>query len=132
MEQLKPGSRVGPYEIVSVLGAGGMGVVYRARDPRLNRDVALKMLPEGGDRKRFEHEARAVAALDHPNIVSIYDVGEGYFVEELVEGQSLRGAELARGALVDVFAQIAEGLAAAHAVGLVHRDLKPENVIVTR
>src|SRR5579864_3951544 len=94
---LAAGDRLGPYEIVAPLGAGGMGEVYRARDPRLGRDVAVKILPEqvAGDpsrRQRFEHEARAVAALNHPNIVAVYDVGDNYIVTELVDGEPLRGA----------------------------------------
>src|ERR1700754_3819686 len=94
---LAPGSRRGPYEIVSALGAGGMGEVYRARDTRLGRDVALKILPadvaDPGRRQRFELEARAVAALNHPNIVAVHDVGDGYIVSELVDGDPLRDAK---------------------------------------
>ena len=86
---LDPGTRLGPYEIVSPIGAGGMGEVYKARDTRLNRTVALKILPPQGDRIRFETEARAVAALNHPNIVSLFDVGENYIVSELIDGVSL-------------------------------------------
>src|SRR5580698_9959737 len=115
-----------------------MGEVYRARDARLKRDVALKVLPgdlarDPGRRQRFEQEARSVAALNHPNIVAVYDVGENYFVSELVDGESLRaiGAMPSRRA-IDVAVQIAEGLAAAHAHGITHRDLKPENIMVTR
>ena len=94
---LSAGTRLGPYEVLSALGAGGMGEVYRARDSRLNRDVALKVLSsevaaDSSRRQRFEIEARAVAALSHPNIVSVYDVGDGYIVSELVEGEPLRGA----------------------------------------
>src|SRR5580704_2190979 len=135
---LSPGARFGPYEISGPLGAGGMGEVYRARDTRLNRDVALKVLPEDlardpSRRQRFEQEARAVAALNHPNIVAVYDVGENYFVSELVEGESLRamGALPAR-RVIELAVQIADGLAAAHAHGVTHRDLKPENIMVTR
>ena len=114
-----------------------MGEVYRARDTRLGRDVALKVLPadfaaDPGRRQRFEQEARAVAALNHPNIVAIYDVGDNYLVTELVDGESLRGAKLNVRKIVDVGAQIAGGLAAAHAAGIVHRDLKPENILLTR
>src|SRR5258708_829914 len=95
---LAPGTRLGPYQIVAPLGAGGMGEVYRARDTRLGRDVALKILPTevAGDpsrQVRFEQEARAVAALNHPNIVAVYDVGEGYVVSELVDGETLRAAK---------------------------------------
>jgi serine/threonine protein kinase/tetratricopeptide (TPR) repeat protein len=137
-------SRLGPYEIVGPLGAGGMGRVYRARDARLGREVAVKVLPEAfaGDpdrRARFEREARAVAALSHPNILAIHDYGtEGsvtYAVMELLEGQTVRG-RLARGPLpwreaAEVAAAVADGLAAAHARGIVHRDLKPENLFLT-
>ena len=131
------GDRLGPYEIVAPLGAGGMGEVYRARDTRLGRDVALKILPaevanDSARRQRFELEARAVAALNHPNIVAVYDVGEGYMVSELVEGGSLRGAKLGLRKALDVAAQIAGGLAAAHEAGIVHRDLKPDNILLTR
>ncbi len=138
------GTRLGPYEIVSALGAGGMGEVWRARDSRLGRDVAIKVLPaefaaDPARLRRFEQEARAIAALDHPNILAIHDVGthEGvpYLVEELLEGESLR-ERLVGGALpfrraVETSVQIAQGLAAAHEKGIVHRDLKPENVFVT-
>ena len=138
------GARLGPYEIVSPLGTGGMGEVYRARDTRLNRDVAIKVLPEefAADRnrlKRFEQEARAVSSLSHPNIVTVYEIGESeagsYIAMELVEGQTLRqllrsGGMPLRKAL-DVGVQIADGLARAHEAGVVHRDLKPDNVMVT-
>ena len=141
---LASGSRLGPYEILSPLGAGGMGEVYRARDPKLGRDVAIKVLPDrfAADPDalaRFEREARAVASLSHPNILSIHDFGreEGsaYAVMELLEGQTLR-ERLATEALpsrkaIDYAVQIAHGLAAAHEKGVVHRDLKPENVFVT-
>ncbi len=141
---LQAGSRVGPYEVVAPLGAGGMGEVYRARDSRLRREVALKILPANVasdmDRcSRFEQEAHAAAALNHPNILAIYDVGGGndvsYIASELVNGTTLatvieRGALPVR-ALLDVAVQIADGLAAAHAAGIVHRDLKPANVMVT-
>jgi eukaryotic-like serine/threonine-protein kinase len=141
---LLAGTHLGPYEIVAPLGAGGMGEVYRARDAKLNRDVALKVLPtEFGTRAealaRFEREARAVAALSHPNILSIYDFGtadgRAYAVMELLEGSTLRDA-LVDGPLpprrtMTYAAQIARGLAAAHDKGIVHRDLKPENVFVT-
>jgi eukaryotic-like serine/threonine-protein kinase len=129
------GSRVGPYEIVSQLGVGGMGVVYRARDTRLGRDVAIKVLPEqlaaDPDRVyRFEQEARAVAALNHPNICQIYDVGPGYLVLEYIEGAPLSGP-LPIEAATRIAAQIADALDTAHRRGILHRDLKPANVLVT-
>ena len=134
---LAPGTRLGPYEILAPIGAGGMGEVYRAHDTRLERDVALKILPPelAGDlsrRARFEREARAVAALNHPNIVAVYDVGEGYMVSELVHGDTLRGAKFGLRKTLDIATQIASGLAAAHAAGIVHRDLKPDNVLLTK
>jgi hypothetical protein len=142
---LASGTKLGPYEIQSPLGAGGMGEVYRARDGRLGRDVAIKVLPESMAKdaerlRRFETEARAIAALNHPNILSIHDIGTHngapYLVSECLEGQSLWLA-LAAGALplrrvADYGTQIAQGLAAAHDKGIIHRDLKPENVFVTR
>jgi eukaryotic-like serine/threonine-protein kinase len=142
---LSAGTRLGPYEIVSPLGAGGMGEVYRARDTRLGRDVAVKvLLPEvsadDARRRRFEQEARSASALNHPNIVAVYDVGSvdsmTYLAMELVEGRTLRellvdGALPAR-KLLDVAVQVADGLAKAHEAGLVHRDLKPENLIVSK
>src|ERR1017187_2594505 len=134
---LSNGTRLGPYEILAPLGAGGMGEVYRARDTRLGRDVALKILPpdlanDPSRRQRFELEARAVAALNHPNIVAIYDVGDGYIVSELVEGESLRGAKLGLRKTLDIAVQIAAGLTAAHDAGITHRDLKPDNILLTR
>jgi eukaryotic-like serine/threonine-protein kinase len=142
---LSAGARLGSYEILSPLGAGGMGEVYKARDPRLSREVAVKVLPAGlaADREalaRFEREARAVAALSHPNILAIYDFGEddgvSYAVMELLEGETLR-QRLAAGPLparkvADYALQMAEGLAAAHARGIVHRDLKPENLFLMK
>ena len=134
---MDPGDQLGPYEILSPLGAGGMGEVYRARDKRLGRDVALKILPAdvANDpirRQRFELEARAVAALNHPSIVAIYDVGEDYIITELVDGQPLGSAKLALGKTIEVAVQIASGLVAAHDAGIVHRDLKPDNILLTR
>ncbi len=139
------GTRLGSYEILDKLGEGGMGEVWRARDERLNRSVAIKILPAevAGDparRQRFEQEARSLAALNHPNIVAVYDVGrnngQSYIVSELVEGESLRAVigrgPLALRSLLDVANQTAEGMAAAHALGIVHRDLKPENIMVSR
>ncbi len=142
---LTSGTKIGPYEIQSPLGAGGMGEVYRARDSRLGRDVAIKVLPEALARdaerlRRFETEARAVAALNHPNILSIHDIGtyDGapYLVSECLEGHSLR-QELSGGALplrraMEYAREIAQGLAAAHDKGIIHRDLKPENIFVTQ
>src|SRR5271163_653129 len=142
---LTPGTKLGPYEIVSPLGAGGMGEVYRAKDTRLGRDVALKILPESFARdaerlRRFEQEARAVAALNHPNILAVFDIGEQngspFLVSELLEGETLRGV-LDRGAVpqrktIEYGVQIAHGLAAAHEKGIVHRDLKPENIFITK
>jgi Tol biopolymer transport system component len=139
------GSRLGPYEVLSPLGAGGMGEVYRAKDPRLGREVAIKVLPasfsaDAERLRRFEQEARAAGLLNHPNITAVYDIGthEGapYVVSELLEGETLRAA-LAGGRLsarkaIDYATQIAHGLAAAHEKGIVHRDLKPENLFVTR
>ncbi len=134
---LSPGDKLGPYEIVSQIGAGGMGEVYRARDTRLGRDVALKILPpelanDASRRQRFELEARAVAALSHPNIVAVYDVGPGYIVSELVDGEPLHGGELGLRKTIDIATQIASGLAAAHDAGIVRRDLKPDNILLTR
>src|ERR1017187_2084234 len=134
---MDPGDQLGPYEILSPLGAGGMGEVYRARDKRLGRDVALKILPadvanDPVRRQRFEREARAVAALNHPSIVAIYDVGEDYIITELVDGQPLGSAKLALGKTIEVAVQIASGLVAAHDAGIVHRDLKPDNILLTR
>jgi serine/threonine protein kinase/tetratricopeptide (TPR) repeat protein len=138
---LAPGTPLGPYVVVGPLGAGGMGEVYRARDPRLRREVAIKVLPEGvaGDEslRRFETEARAAAAINHPNILSVHDVsteGRPFVVFELLEGETLRehaGALSPRQA-VEYGCQIARGLAAAHDRGVTHRDLKPDNVLVTR
>src|SRR5688572_7626311 len=140
---LAAGLKLGPYEILAPIGAGGMGEVYRARDPRLGRDVAIKVLPESFARdrerlQRFEHEARAAGALNHPGIVAIYDVGTAdgvpYLVSELLEGESLR-ALVAAGPVpphraAELGIQAAHALAAAHAKGIVHRDLKPENLHV--
>jgi eukaryotic-like serine/threonine-protein kinase len=142
---LPAGTRLGPYEILSPLGSGGMGEVYRARDPRLNRDVAIKVLPSAYSRtperlRRFEQEARAAGTLNHPNILAVYDVGtyeeSPYLVTELLEGGTLR-ERLLNGPLpprkaVEAGIQIAHGLAAAHEKGIVHRDLKPENIFLCR
>jgi WD40 repeat protein len=142
---LTPGTKLGPYEIVSLLGAGGMGEVYRAHDSRLKREVAIKVLPQAlsldADRlRRFEQEALATAALNHPNILAVFDIGTDggspYVVSELLEGETLRerlrsGSIPVRKAL-DYALQIAHGLAAAHEKGIVHRDLKPENLFLTK
>jgi serine/threonine protein kinase len=142
---LTAGTILGQYEIRSLLGAGGMGEVYRAHDTRLDREVAIKVLPDyltfNSERlNRFEQEARATAALNHPNILAVYqmatDKGISYLVEELLEGETLR-ERLRRGPIplrkaIDYAVQIAHGLAAAHDRGIVHRDLKPENLFVTK
>ena len=141
---LAAGTRIGPYQVTGSLGSGGMGEVYRARDARLARDVAIKVIPAGlaadPERvQRFEQEARAAAALNHPNILIVHDIGTyagaPYIVTELLDGQTVRDL-LAAGALavrttVEYSSQIARGLAAAHEKRIVHRDLKPENVFVT-
>jgi eukaryotic-like serine/threonine-protein kinase len=142
---LNPGTQLGPYTIQSQIGAGGMGEVYRARDTRLNRDVALKVMPDSFARdtdrlRRFEQEAQAVATLNHPNIVAIFDVGQKngspYLVSEFLDGESLRAVldhgPLSQRRVIDYAVQIANGLAAAHEKGIVHRDLKPDNLFVCR
>ena len=143
--RLTPGTRVGPYEVGALLGAGGMAEVYRAKDTRLGRDVAVKVVSEalGGDEaflERFDREAKLAASLAHPNVVALHDVGihdgKPYFVTELLQGESLR-ERLAKGPIplaraLEWAAQMAQGLAAAHERGIVHRDLKPENVFITR
>jgi TolB-like protein/Tfp pilus assembly protein PilF len=142
---LRSGTRLGPYEILAPLGAGGMGEVYRARDKKLDRDVAIKVLPQSvaadpDTLARFEREAKAVAALSHPNILSIFDFGAqggiSYAVMELLEGETLRGkldaGPILQKQAVDYALQVAKGLSAAHEKGIVHRDLKPENLFVTR
>jgi len=142
---LTSGSKLGPYEIVAPLGAGGMGEVYRARDSRLKREVAIKVLPPAFSRdadrlRRFEQEALATAALNHPNILAVFDIGtnEGspYVVSELLEGETLRermrGGPIPVRKTLDYALQTAHGLAAAHEKGIVHRDLKPENVFITK
>jgi len=142
---LSAGNKIGPYEVLAPIGAGGMGEVYRARDARLGREIAIKVLPtlvaSDPDRlKRFEKEARAASALNHPNLVTVYEIGESegvsYIAMELVDGRTLReilaDGPLANKPLLAIVAQVADGLARAHAAGIVHRDLKPENVMVTR
>src|SRR3990170_9001280 len=128
---LKPGMRLGPYEVVALIGAGGMGEVYRARDPRVGRDVALKVSAEQFS-ERFEREIRAVASLNHSNICTLYDVGPNYLVMELVEGPTL-AERIKQGAIpleeaLEIARQIADALEAAHEKGIVHRDLKPANI----
>ena len=138
------GTKVGPYEIVGWLGAGGMGEVYRARDPRLDREVAIKLIPESfatdaSRVARFEQEARAAGQINHPNILTVYDIGTHagapYIVSELLEGESLRsrlrGGLLPSRKAVDYARQTAEGLAAAHDKGIVHRDVKSDNLFIT-
>src|SRR5207245_447051 len=142
---LSSGTRFGRYEILSPLGAGGMGEVYRARDTRLGREVAIKILlgnlcPDMQRVERFEQEARSASALNHPNIITIYELGQVnstcYIAMELVQGEVVR--DLLRSGLVplqkviQVAAQVADGLAKAHEAGIVHRDLKPENLMVSR
>ena len=140
---LQPGTSIGPYRIEAAIAAGGMGEVYRARDTRLGRDVALKVLPadvarDPGRLARFAQEARTVSALNHPNIITIYDVGietdQPYVVFELLRGMSLRDAladhRISTARALGYAAQIAEGIGAAHEHGIVHRDLKPENVMI--
>src|SRR5271170_6083057 len=141
---LLPGTQLGSYEIETLLGVGGMGEVYRARDARLGRTVAIKILPPAfsadSDRlQRFEREARSASALNHPNIVTIYELGQDgsthYIAMELIEGKTLREL-LVAGLLpirkvIEIAAQVAEGLAKAHEAGIAHRDLKPENLMVS-
>src|SRR5207245_4386299 len=142
---LPPGARLGPHEILAPLGQGGMGEVYRARDTRLGREVAIKILPaafaSNVERlQRLEQEARSASALNHPNIVTIYEVGSAdstfSIAMELLEGASLRDLVLAGPLpvrrLLSIAAQVADGLAKAHGAGIVHRDLKPENLMVTK
>ena len=141
---LSAGACLGPYEVIAPLGAGGMGEVYRARDPRLDREVAIKVLPERLARdpdalSRFKREAKAIAALSHPNIVAIHDFGSHqgifYAVTELLEGETLR-ARLKASVLpwpraAELAAAVADGLSATHAKGIIHRDLKPDNIFLT-
>jgi serine/threonine protein kinase len=145
MSALSPGTRLGPYEVVSLIGAGGMGEVYRARDTRLDRTVALKVLSAhvaatSTARERFEREARAISALNHPNICTLFDVGSAngteYLVMELIDGEAL-GDRLSKGplpleAVLRIGAAVADALARAHRSGIVHRDLKPANIMLTK
>src|ERR1022692_1987978 len=138
---LSAGDKLGPYEILAPLGAGGMGEVYKARDTRLDRTVAVKVLPEHiaqreDLRARFEPEARAVASLNHPNICTLHDIGPGYMVMELIEGETL-AARIEKGALpfdqaLKLGTQIADALDLAHRAGVTHRDVKPQNIMLTR
>src|SRR6478735_9174727 len=140
---LSPGSHLGPYEVLALIGAGGMGEVYRAHDPRLDREVAIKVLPhdrvaDEHRRQRFVQEAKAASALNHPHIVTIYEIesadGIDFLVMEYVRGKSLdaliprQGIRL--GEALRIAIAVADALAAAHASGIIHRDLKPANVIV--
>ena len=135
---LEPGTLFGPYRIDQLLGSGGMGEVYKAHDTRLERTVAIKVLAthindDPHSRERFRREARAVAALNHPNICTLHDVGDDYLVMELVDGETLRewfGRGLPQERGLHIARQVLEALAAAHRTGVVHRDLKPENVMV--
>jgi eukaryotic-like serine/threonine-protein kinase len=142
---LASGTRIGPYEIISMIGAGGMGEVYRATDSRLRRDVAIKVLPSDvcGDPqrlRRFEQEARASSALNHPNVLVVHDIGgldaAPYVVTELLDGSTLRehltGVPLPWSRAVAYAVEVANGLAAAHDRAIVHRDIKPENLFITR
>src|SRR6476646_1848600 len=133
--QLRPGQSVGPYEIVSAIGAGGMGEVYRARDTKLDREVAIKVLPAAFAQDperlaRFEREAKVLAALNHPNIAQIYGLEQRALVMELVEGETLKGPLPVETAL-NYAKQIADALEAAHEKGITHRDLKPANIMIT-
>jgi serine/threonine protein kinase len=140
---LSPAERLGPYEILALIGKGGMGEVYRARDTRLQRDVAVKVLPQafatGPSRERFQREARATSALNHPNICSLYDIGEAadhpYLVIELLQGKTLRefiaGQPLDISTALALSIEVADALDAAHAKGIIHRDIKAANVFVT-
>ena len=142
---LPAGTRLGPFEILAPIGAGGMGEVYRARDSRLGREVAVKVLSpdfaaDADRRKRFEQEARSASALNHPNIITIHEIGSSdstiYIAMELVDGKTLRDVLLAGTVptrrMLDLGFQMADGLAKAHAAGIVHRDLKPENVMISK
>src|SRR5438105_2076657 len=141
---LSQGRQLGPNEILSLLGAGGMGEGYRAREARFGRTVALKVLPPGvaadtGRRSRLEQEARAASALNHPNILTVFDTGSedglAYIVSELIDGESLREmlkrGPIPQNRLIEIASQVADALAAAHAARIVHRDLKPENIMLT-
>jgi serine/threonine protein kinase len=138
---LSAGDRLGPYEVISSIGAGGICEVYKARDTRLDRTVAVKVLPEhiaqrDDVRARFEREARSVASLNHPNICSLFDIGEGYMVMELIEGETL-AQRIDKGPIpldqaLKIATQIADALDRAHRAGVTHRDVKPQNIMLTR
>src|SRR5579862_3026600 len=132
---LAPGASCGPYEILNPIGAGGMGEVFKARDTRLDRIVAIKV-SKAAFSERFEREARAVAALNHPNICTLFDVGPNYLVMEFVDGQMLGqiipACRIRLADALKIAIRVADALAAAHARGIVHRDLKPGNIMVTR
>src|SRR2546427_11079007 len=127
---LSPGTRLGPYEIVALIGAGGMGEVYRATDTRLGRVVAVKVL-HGTHDERFEREARAIAALNHPHICTLHDVGPDYLVMEYADGPQIKGP-LPLDRALDLAIQLASALEAAHRQGITHRDLKPANILMTK
>src|SRR5580698_3153760 len=127
---LPPGTKLGPYEILAPIGAGGMGEVYKARDTRLDRDVAIKISSEQFT-ERFEREARSIAALNHPNICQLYDVGPNYLVMELIDGTPLKGP-LPLDKALNHAAQILDALDSAHQKGITHRDLKPGNILLTK
>ena len=127
---LSVGDKLGPYEVLAPIGAGGMGEVYRARDPRLNREIAIK-ISTAHFSERFEREAKAIAALNHPNICSLYDVGPDYLVMEYVDGKPLKGPVPLNEALA-LAGQILDALDAAHRKGITHRDLKPGNILVNK
>ena len=138
---LTHGEKLGPYEILAPLGAGGMGEVYKARDTRLDRAVAVRVLPDHiaqreDLRARFEREARTVASLNHPHICTLHDIGPGYMVMELVDGETLAD-RIAKGALpleqaLKLATQLADALDRAHRAGVTHRDIKPQNIMLTR
>src|SRR5260370_28411126 len=126
---LEPGTSLGAYEIIALIGSGGMGEIYKARDTRLDRTVAIKVAFEGFT-ERFEREARAVAAFNHPNICQLYDVGPNYLVMELIDGEPLKGPLPVEKAIAYAN-QILDALAAAHRKRIIHRDLKPANILAT-
>ncbi|HZY07100.1 MAG TPA: serine/threonine-protein kinase, partial [Ilumatobacteraceae bacterium] len=140
--QVETGALIGPYRIEGLLGEGGMGVVYRAFDPKLRRPVAIKLLPDLADAaacRRFQGEARTVTALNHPHILTVYDVGEHdgrqYLVTELVDGGTLRSWAAEKRSprqIADVLVGVADGLATAHEAGIIHRDVKPENILIAK